>query len=45
MRAVSRDFETAGLMAVDVNKVISFTFAIGSGLAAVGGIMWSMQYP
>lgn len=45
MRAVSRDFETAGLMAVDVNKVISFTFAIGSGLTAVGGIMWSMQYP
>jgi len=45
MRAVSRDFETASLMAVDVNKVISITFAVGSGLAAVGGIMWSMQYP
>lgn len=45
MRAVSRDFETAGLMAVDVNKVISATFAVGSSLAAVGGILWSMQYP
>jgi len=45
MRAVSRDFETSSLMAVDVNKVIGATFAVGSALAAVGGIMWSMQYP
>ncbi|MEN6461619.1 MAG: branched-chain amino acid ABC transporter permease [Syntrophomonas sp.] len=45
MRAVSRDFETSSLMAVDVNKVITATFAVGSGLAAVGGILWSMQYP
>lgn len=45
MRALSRDFETASLMAVDVNKVISATFAVGSALAAVGGIMWGMQYP
>ena len=45
MRAVSRDFETSSLMAVDVNRVISATFAVGSGLAAVGGILWSLQYP
>jgi len=45
MRAVSRDFETSSLMAVNVNKVISATFAVGSGLAAGGGILWSMQYP
>lgn len=45
MRAVSRDFETSSLMAIDVNKVIGVTFAVGSGLAAVGGILWSMQYP
>ena len=45
MRAVSRDFETAGLMSVDVNRIISLTFVIGSALAGVGGIMWSMQYP
>ncbi|MEG6615067.1 branched-chain amino acid ABC transporter permease [Peptococcaceae bacterium 1198_IL3148] len=45
MRAVSKDFETASLMAVDVNKIVSSTFAVGSALAAVGGIMWSMQYP
>jgi branched-chain amino acid transport system permease protein len=45
MRAVSRDFETASLMAVDVNWVVSATFAVGSALAAIGGIMWSLQYP
>ncbi len=45
MRAVSRDFETASLMAVDVNKVVSTTFLVGSSLAAVGGILYSLQYP
>lgn len=45
MRAVSRDFETSSLMAVNVNKVITATFAVGSSLAAVGGLLWSMQYP
>ena len=45
MRAVSTDFEAARLMAIDVNKVISFTFGVGSLLAALGGIMWTMKYP
>jgi len=45
MRAVSRDYEAARLMGIDVNRIISFTFAIGSGLAAIGGIMWGMKYP
>jgi len=45
MRAVSKDMETARLMGVDINKTISFTFAIGSMLAAVGAIMWGMKYP
>ncbi|MBL8967133.1 MAG: branched-chain amino acid ABC transporter permease, partial [Spirochaetaceae bacterium] len=45
MRAVSTDVEAARLMAIDVNKVISLTFGIGSLLAALGGIMWSMKYP
>ena len=45
MRAVSTDIEAARLMAVDVNKVVSFTFGIGSLLAAFGGIMWSFKYP
>ncbi|GAB1456245.1 branched-chain amino acid ABC transporter permease [Spirochaetota bacterium] len=45
MRAVSTDLDAARLMAVDVNKTISFTFAIGSVLAGIGGIMWTMKYP
>ena len=36
MRAVSRDFETSQLMGIKINNVISFTFVIGSFLAAVG---------
>lgn len=45
MRAVSKDHETARLMGIDVNKTISTTFAIGSMLAAVGGIMWGLKFP
>jgi branched-chain amino acid transport system permease protein len=45
MRAVSRDMETVSLMGVSVNRVISLTFALGSALAAAGGILWAMKYP
>lgn len=45
MRAVSRDMDTVRLMGVDVDRVISFTFMLGSVLAAAGGIMWCMKYP
>jgi branched-chain amino acid transport system permease protein len=45
MRAVSTDVDAARLMAIDVNRVISITFGLGSLLAALGGIMWSMKYP
>jgi len=45
MRAASKDVETARLMGINVNRIISFTFAIGSGLAAVGALMWSVKYP
>ena len=45
MRAASRDTDTAMLMGINVGKTISFTFAIGSGLAAVGAIMWGLKYP
>jgi len=45
MRALGRDQETASLMGVNVNTVISFTFALGSALAAVGGVMWGLKYP
>lgn len=45
MRAVSRDYDTARLMGIDVNRVISFTFGLGSGLAAIGALMWAMKFP
>ncbi len=45
MRALSSDYDTVSLMGVDVNRVISFTFFIGSALAAVGGMLWSVKYP
>lgn len=44
MRAVSKDYETARIMGIDVNKVISLTFGIGSMLAAVGGLMWGSRF-
>lgn len=40
MRAVSRDYEAASLMGIKLNRTISFTFAIGSLLAAVGSILY-----
>lgn len=45
MRSVSKDMETTRLMGVDINRIISYTFAIGSALAAAGGIMWAFKYP
>ncbi len=43
MRAVSFDERTASLMGVNVNSVISMTFAIGSALAAAGGILFALR--
>jgi branched-chain amino acid transport system permease protein len=40
MRAVSKDFETAQLMGIKLNNTISYTFLIGSFLAAVGSILY-----
>ena len=45
MRALSTDLSAARLMAIDVNKIVSFTFGIGSVLAAIGGVMWATKYP
>ena len=44
MRATSQAPEIAGLMGVNVNAVISFTFILGSALAAVAGVMVSAYY-
>jgi branched-chain amino acid transport system permease protein len=45
MRAVSKDYEAARLMGINVDNIISITFGIGSMLAAIGGIMWGVKYP
>lgn len=45
MRAVAKDFETSSLMGVEINRIVSYTFALGSALAAVGGIMWALKFP
>ncbi len=44
MRAVSEDKGAAQLMGINVNKTISLTFAIGSALAAIAGILFISQY-
>ena len=45
MQAVSEDKGAAQLMGINVNKTISITFAIGSGLAAVASILLCSTYP
>ena len=45
MRAVSKDYEIARVMGINIDNVISITFAIGSILAAIGAIMWGIRYP
>lgn len=45
MRAVPQDKEASLLMGINVNKIITTTFAIGSGLAAVAALMYCSTYP
>jgi branched-chain amino acid transport system permease protein len=45
MRAISRDLETVSLMGIDVNRIVAFTFLLGSLLAGAGGLLWTMKYP
>ena len=44
MRAASFDVETAQLMGVDSDRIISYTFGIGSALAAVAGVLVGVYY-
>ena len=44
MRAVSKDFETAQLMGIKIDSVISTTFIIGSLLAAIGSVLYFTNY-
>ena len=45
MRAVAFDQETAALMGISIDRVIAFTFALGSALAAAAGILVSLSNP
>lgn len=45
MRAVSKDYEIARVMGIKINTIITITFMLGSGLAAIGAIMWGIRYP
>lgn len=45
MRAVSFNLDAAKLMGIDTNRIIAITFALGSALAAAGGILVSLLYP
>lgn len=45
MRAVSFNMTAASLMGININQVISFTFIIGSALAAAAGILFGLNYP
>jgi branched-chain amino acid transport system permease protein len=45
MRATSFSLDTAKLMGINTNRIIAITFALGSALAAAGGILVSTLYP
>ena len=45
MRAVPQDKEASVLVGINVNRIITITFAIGSGLAAVAALMYCSTYP
>lgn len=44
MRAVSLDKDAAQLMGIDINRTISYTFAIGSALAGAAGVLVGVYY-
>jgi branched-chain amino acid transport system permease protein len=45
MRAVAWDKPTARLMGIDVDLIITFTFALGAALAGIGGMLYVVVYP
>ena len=45
MRASAFNPQAAALMGININSIISFTFGLGSALAAAGGILWAYKFP
>jgi len=45
MRAVSEDMDAARLMGINVNNIITFTFAVGAALAGIGAILFFVRFP
>jgi branched-chain amino acid transport system permease protein len=45
MRAVAFNAQAASLMGININVIISFTFGLGSALAAAAGILWGYKFP
>lgn len=44
IRALAFDIQTVNLMGIDANRIIAMVFALGSALAAVGGVFWASMY-
>ncbi|MDL0101852.1 branched-chain amino acid ABC transporter permease [Campylobacter felis] len=44
IRALAFDVQTVNLMGIDANRIIAMVFALGSALAAVGGVFWASMY-
>jgi|UniRef100_A0A7C3SJH8 branched-chain amino acid transport system permease protein len=45
MRAIAYDLETTSLMGINIDRIISLAFFLGSLLAGAGGLLWAMKYP
>ena len=45
MRAVSTNMNVASMMGVNIDRIIAFTFIVGSSLAGVGSVLVGMKYP
>lgn len=44
IRALAFDIQTVNLMGIDANRIVAIVFALGSALAAVGGVFWASTY-
>ena len=45
MRSISEDPEVTQLMGVDINRAISYSFALSTAFAVAGGFMWALKFP